>query len=202
MKPTRRDLLQSVGAAGALSISSCLGDGSDGGDGDGPGRTATRADDERRAATRAARTPPVDEIPAGGVGDNFELVGHAPLYDHHQYVGDETDDVPRGSNGDLAVAGDVAYVGSLIGQQPPLIVDIADPSDPEVVGPIPDAIPGVGNGVEGIEVSGDVLVLDHRHPLGEEFDTPAGDPARGLSVYDASDPRSIDRVFTAVISNF
>lgn len=134
-----------------------------------------------------AVTPPVSEIPEGGAGRNFELVAHQPLHDDHQYV-DETLGIPRGSNGDVTVAGDCVYVGSLVGVQPPVIVDVADPEDPEVVGPVPDAVPGVGNGIEGIAASGDALVVDHRQPLGGlSLDVPEGTPARGVSVWDVSE---------------
>lgn len=60
-------------------------------------------------------------------GDNltptgsFEVVGHADLG-------------ARGMNAAIAVAGDIAYVGSRIDNQPVLIVDIADPENPHVVG--------------------------------------------------------------------
>jgi hypothetical protein len=74
-----------------------------------------------------------------------------------------------------------------------LIVDVSDHSNPEVVGPVPDAVPGVGNGIEGIEANGDVLVIDQREPLGDPplgFDVPENLPARGLAIYDISDPSS------------
>ncbi|HEU4614340.1 MAG TPA: hypothetical protein VFS15_19730 [Kofleriaceae bacterium] len=60
-------------------------------------------------------------------GDNlaptgsFEVVGHADLG-------------ARGMNAAIAIAGDIAYVGSRIDNQPVLIVDIADPENPHVVG--------------------------------------------------------------------
>jgi len=128
------------------------------------------------------------DIPEGGTGRNFELVGHAPLLDDHQYVGDESFGIPRGSNGDVTVAGDCVYVGSLVGHQPPLIVDVADPSDPEVVGPVPDAVPGTGNGIEGMEASGDLLVIDQRTPPSQLWFEPPNDlPDRGLSVWDISE---------------
>ncbi len=196
MDLSRRSLLQSVGAGSLVTASACLGvvpgddDGDDGDDG-------TPADDavaERRVASGATPTPHVDDIPEGGDAENFELVGHAPLYDEHQHV-DEEFEVPRGSNGDITIAGDYVYVGSFIGHQPPLIVDVSDPEDPEVVGPIPDTIPGVGNGIEDIEASGDVLVVGTRQPLGGlEFDVPEGEPERALSIYDISDPEEPELV--------
>jgi hypothetical protein len=62
-------------------------------------------------------------------GDNlaargeFEIVGH-------------TDLGLRGMNAAIAIAGDVAYVGSRIDSKPVLIVDIKDPANPHVVGEI------------------------------------------------------------------
>lgn len=130
---------------------------------------------------------PPDATDANRTGGSLELVGHAPLRDAHQYGDAESLGIPRGSNGDLTASGDCAYVGSLVGYQPPLVVDVADPTDPTVVGPVPDAVPGVGNGIEGIQASGDVLVVQHRAPLeGMGLSVPGGLPERGFSVYDVS----------------
>lgn len=132
-----------------------------------------------------ARTPEVEDIPARGSGRNFNLVAHLPLWDDHQYAGNEPLGIPRGSNGDITAAGDCVYVGSFIGYQPPLIVDVSKANKPKVVGPVPDAVPGVGNGIEGIEASGDLLVIDQRNALGGlGFEVPEGLPARGLSIWD------------------
>lgn len=60
-------------------------------------------------------------------GDNAESRGAFEVVGHHDLGG-------RGMNAALAVAGDIAYVGSRIDQQPVLIVDIADPANPQVVG--------------------------------------------------------------------
>ena len=68
-----------------------------------------------------------------GCGDNargsgqFEVVGHADLG-------------ARGMNAALAVVGSTVYVGSRIDNQPILIVDVADPAQPTVVGEIPGAV--------------------------------------------------------------
>lgn len=156
------------------------------------------AEEERPTQAKGAqptRTPPVDEIPEGGLAENFELVGHVPLMDNHQYMDLEPLGLPRGSNGDITASGDYVYVGSFIGHQPPLIVDVSDPSNPDVVGPVPDAVPGVGNGIEGIEANGDLLVIDQREALGGlGFDVPKGLPSRGLAIYDISDPRNPELV--------
>lgn len=63
--------------------------------------------------------PPPDALPS----DRIELVGHSDLG-------------ARGMNSALTLAGDVAYVGSRTDNQPILIVDIADPTAPAVVGQI------------------------------------------------------------------
>src|SRR5436309_1786473 len=132
-------------------------------------------------------TPPISQIPAGGLSRNFELVAHLPLMDDYQWENTPMG-IPRGSNGDITAAGTCVYVGSFIGYQPAIVVSVKDPARPQVVGPIPDQIPGVATGIEGIEASGDLLVMDHRNPLGGlSFDPPPGLPARGISMYDISD---------------
>src|SRR5437879_6298646 len=93
--------------------------------------------------------------------------------------------VPRGSNGDITAAGDCVYVGSLIGYQPALIVDVSNPARPTVVGAVPDLVPVVGNGIEGSEASDDLLVIDQRRALGGlRFPVPAGLPTSGIAIYD------------------
>lgn len=137
-----------------------------------------------------AETPDASEIPRNGQRHNFDLVAHLPLQDQFNYAGREPQGVPRGSNGDITATGDCVYVGSFVGYQPPLIVDVANPKKPRVVGPVPDAVPGAGNGIEGIEASGDLLVIDQRTALGGlGFTPPAGLPGRAMSIWDASDCR-------------
>ena len=200
----RRTYLKSVGTVGAgsaLSLAGCAGriDELTNDETPTPDDETSTSDDEPTPESdvdeyEPARTPPVDEIPAGGTGVNFELVGHNPLLDEHQFEGDSLG-IPRGSNGDITIAGDTVYVGSLIGYQPPLIVDVSDPTDPEVVGPVPDAVPGVANGIEGIEASGDVLVIAQRQAVGGlRFNVPEGLPERGLAVYDISEPHEPELV--------
>jgi hypothetical protein len=137
------------------------------------------------------KTPETANIPPGGLARNFMLVGHNPLLDSDQgtsnfdpYINPPMG-IPRGSNGDITAAGDCVYVGSFIGYQPALIVDVSNPFRPSVVGAVPDLVPGVGNGVEGIEASDDLLVIDQRSAIGGlRFPVPAGMPARGIAVYD------------------
>ncbi|HEY5946818.1 MAG TPA: hypothetical protein VIV40_15050 [Kofleriaceae bacterium] len=79
-------------------------------------------------------------LAAIGCGDNFaptgsfEIVGHSEL----GY---------RGMNAAMAIAGDVAYIGSRIDNKPVLIVDIKDPANPRVVGEIrdPEGLPGMSS---------------------------------------------------------
>jgi hypothetical protein len=75
-------------------------------------------------------------IALAACGDNavprgeLELVGHTEL----DY---------RGMNAAMAIAGDVAYIGSRIDNKPVLIVDIKDPANPHVVGEIGMPIEGL-----------------------------------------------------------
>jgi hypothetical protein len=204
-KMERRQFLRVLGPVSLGGIAGCLGDDSptssetvtpqrttpppdtdgktptDSGD---PDPTRDRVDEYSGPAT----TPSIEDIPENGTGENFELVGHNPLLDEHQYVGDESLGIPRGSNGEITVAGDCVYVGSFTGNQPPLVVDVADPADPQVVGPVPDAVPGVANGIEGIRAEGGVLAIAHRSPHGQTFaEVPDGLPTRGMSAWDISE---------------
>ena len=136
------------------------------------------------------KTPETQDIPAGGLARNFRLVGYNPLLDSDQgtsnfdpYINPPMD-IPRGSNGDITAAGNCVYVGSLIAYQPALIVDVSNPAAPSVVGAVPGLVPGVANGIEGIEASDDLLVIDQRNPIGLRFPVPSGLPARGIAIYD------------------
>jgi hypothetical protein len=62
-----------------------------------------------------------DDLVATG---SFEIVGHSDLG-------------ARGMNAALAVAGDTVYVGARNDRQPILIVDVADPAAPAIVGEVP-----------------------------------------------------------------
>jgi hypothetical protein len=138
--------------------------------------------------------PETEEIPPHGIAKNFQLVGWNPLLDNDRGAApDPAFDryvnpplvVPRGSNADITAAGDCVYVGSFIGYQTALIVDVSNPQRPTVIGEVPGLPPGVGNGIEGIEASDDLLVIDQRNSLGGlGFPVPAGMHARGIQVYD------------------
>lgn len=151
--------------------------------------------DETRATVR---TPETADIPPHGIAANFQLVGWNPLLDSDRgqfkdsafdpYV-DPPLNIPRGSNGDITLAGDCVFVGSFVGYQTALIVDVSKPNKPTVVGEVPGLPPGLGNGIEGIEASDDLLVIDQRGALGGlGFPVPAAtglDPTfRGIAIYD------------------
>lgn len=155
----------------------------------------------REAATdvpATTPTPETEEIPEHGIARNFEVVGHNPLLDGDRgafrdpafdpYVNPALG-IARGSNGDITVAGDCVYVGSFVGYITVAIVDVSRPHKPTVVGEVPGLPPGVGNGIEGIEASDDLLVIDQRGALGGlGFPIPAGagldSNFRGISIYD------------------
>ena len=153
-----------------------------------------------RQETRATvRMPETHEIPPRGIAKNFELVGWNPLMDGDRgganrdrafdpYVNPPMN-FPRGSNGDITAAGECVYVGSFVGYHSTVIVDVSRPHRPTVVGEVPGLPPGVGNGIEGIEASDDLLVIDQRGALGGlGFPIPAGTGLeatfRGISIYD------------------
>jgi hypothetical protein len=69
-------------------------------------------------------------------GDNAEPRGEFEIVGH-------TDLGSRGMNAAIAIAGDIAYVGSRIDNKPVLIVDIKDPANPHVVGEIGPPIEGL-----------------------------------------------------------
>jgi len=151
--------------------------------------------DETRATVR---TPETADIPPHGIAANFQLVGWNPLLDSDrgQFKDSAFDpyadpplNIPRGSNGDITLAGDCVFVGSFVGYQTALIVDVSKPNKPTVVGEVPGLPPGLGNGIEGIEASDDLLVIDQRGALGGlGFPVPAAtglDPTfRGIAIYD------------------
>lgn len=152
-----------------------------------------------REETRATwRTPETEDIRRRGIAVNFKLVGWNPLLDGDRgksrdrafdpYINPPMN-IPRGSNGDITLAGNCVYVGSFVGYQTALIVDVSKPHRPTVVGEVPGLPPGVGNGIEGIEASDDLLVIDQRGALGGlgfPIPTSAGlDPTfRGITIYD------------------
>jgi LVIVD repeat len=158
-------------------------------------------DPYKKESRATVRTPDVDGIPHRGIAVNFKTVGWNPLLDSDRgrsrdpafdpYV-DPPLGIPRGSNGDITLAGDCVYVGSFVGYHTTLIVDVSRPSRPEVVGEVPGLPPGIGNGIEGIEASDDLLVVDQRTALGGlGFPIPSSSGVeldfRGITIYDIGD---------------
>src|SRR5207244_9994603 len=140
--------------------------------------------------------PPVSRVTAQGPGRDLELVAHLPLLDDYQWNNTPMG-IPRGDNGDITIADHCVYVGAIMGYQPAVVVDVKDPARARVVGPVPDLVPGVMNGGEGIEASADLLVIDQRAAIdGLGYPSPPGLPTRGLAVYDISNceqPRLVAR---------
>jgi hypothetical protein len=133
---------------------------------------------------------PVDQIPPGGEMRNFTLVGQNPFID--PVMG-----IPRSMNGGIAAAGDCVYVGSNIGMQPDLVIDMADPTNPTLVGPVPGWIQGRGNGIESLETVPDLnmLAVSVRVSMSQNgialgYDPPGEDANVGMLVYDISDCRN------------
>jgi len=139
---------------------------------------------------------PLSQIPDGGHMRNFTLVGRNPLLDPQLGI-------PRGHNGGITAVRDCLYVGSNIGLQPPLIVDMKDLANPKVMGELPGWIKGRGNGIEAIEAVADLNLLVNplrvtfairNVPIG--FDPPPQDRNVALLIYDVTDcrrPRPVAR---------
>lgn len=69
-------------------------------------------------------------------GDNLRARGEFEVVGHHDLGA-------RGMNAAIAIAGDIAYIGSRIDNKPVLVVDIVDPANPHVVGEITTPIEGL-----------------------------------------------------------
>lgn len=82
-----------------------------------------------------AERPALDQIPEGGIGRNFELVGHNPLVNPGHTL-------PRGDNeNDVAVVGNCLYAAARSNSQGTAIVDISNPRQMRVVGTIEPPLP-------------------------------------------------------------
>jgi hypothetical protein len=129
---------------------------------------------------------------AAGCGDNqaasgsFELVGHSDLG-------------ARGMNSAIAIAGDIAYVGSRIDGKPILIVDISNPEAPAVVGEIGTPLEGLpGMSSRELRVSGTTLIVMNLRcsPSLHGCGAAAGE-VENLRFFDITNPRE-----PAVISSY
>jgi hypothetical protein len=119
----------------------------------------------------------------GACGDNrpdppgFEIVGHSPLG-------------ARGMNSALAVAGDTVYVGSRGDVDPIVIVDVADPERPTVVGELGPAVPGISSRELRVVPELDLLlVLSLQCSPDLHGCSPRGE-TEGLKLYDIADRRA------------
>jgi hypothetical protein len=129
--------------------------------------------------------------PDAGPTASLELVGH-------------TDLGARGMNAALAIAGDTAYVGSRIDGAPILIVDLADPTAPAVVGELgapEQALAGMSSRELRAVADLDLLVVlnlqcsPELHGCG-----PTADEVENLKLYDISDRRAPVHVATYPIT--
>ncbi|HUS30934.1 MAG TPA: hypothetical protein VMZ53_20630 [Kofleriaceae bacterium] len=130
----------------------------------------------RRAALLLVLAACGDNLAGTG---SFELVGH-------------TDLGGRGMNSAIAIAGDTAYVGSRIDGKPILIVDIADPANPTVVGEIGTPLEGLpGMSSRELRVVGNTLVVMNLQcsPSLHGCATSAGE-VENLRFFDITDPRA------------
>ncbi len=130
---------------------------------------------------------PLDELPQI---ENFKVIGHNPLPN-------PGDTRPRGRNGPIGISGDCLYVGSRIGRRPGtgpafgspalppeiLIVDISDPSEPEVVGALPTILNATSRELRTIPDLNTLIVMNFR-------DTgPDSGTVNNYQIYDITDCR-------------
>ncbi|HZH78151.1 MAG TPA: hypothetical protein VEY88_19135 [Archangium sp.] len=130
---------------------------------------------------------PVDKLPQV---ENFELVGYNPLPN-------PGDTRPRGRNGPIDISGDCLYVGNRIGRRtgtgpdfgtpalPPeiLIVDIHDPSKPQVVGALPAIPNATSRELRTIPERNTLIVMNFRET------GPDSGAVNNYQVYDITDCR-------------
>lgn len=112
------------------------------------------------------------------VAPSFEQVGHADLG-------------ARGMGSALAVAGDVAYVGSRNDKRGIAIVDIADPTAPAMVGELATPVPGISSRELRAVPEKDLLIVMNLLCSPDLHGcTPGATPAEHLAFYDIRDRRS------------
>jgi hypothetical protein len=128
-----------------------------------------------------------------GCGDNqrgrgrFEIVGH-------------TDLGARGMNAALAIADRTVYVGSRIDDQPILIVDVANPEAPAVVGEIPGAVGMSSRELRAVPDRNLLVELHMRCSPDLHGCSATGGEPEGLQLYDITDPRAPVKTFFYGIS--
>jgi hypothetical protein len=130
---------------------------------------------------------PLDKLPQI---EGFEIIGHNPLPN-------PGDTRPRGRNGPMDISGDCLYVGNRIGRRtgtgpdfgtpalPPeiLIVDIHDPSKPEVVGAVPTIPNATSRELRTIPERNTLIVMNFRET------GPDSGEVNNYQIYDITDCR-------------
>lgn len=130
---------------------------------------------------------------AAGCGDNLPAAPDATVEPRLSIVG-HSDLGARGMNSAMAVAGTTAYVGSRTEQQPVLIVDLADPRAPVVVGELGlphEAHPGLSSReLRAIPELDLLVVLDLYCSTDLHGCGPLRPEPEGLRLYDIRDRRA------------
>jgi hypothetical protein len=114
-----------------------------------------------------------------GCGDNLPARGFLDIVGHHDLGG-------RGMSSALAIAGDVAYVGSRSDTAGIAILDLSDPSRPMMVGELPGA-PGMSSRELRAVADRDLLVVLSLRCDPQLHGCGAAGGAEGLELYDISD---------------
>ena len=131
---------------------------------------------------------PLDKLPQV---ENFELVGYNP-------VPNPGDTRPRGLNGPTAVSGNCLYVGSRVGRRPGtgadfgtpalppeiVILDIGNPSKPEVVGHLPTVLNATSREFRTIPDRNTLIVMNFRET------GPDSSTVNNYQIYDITDCRN------------
>jgi hypothetical protein len=125
-------------------------------------------------------------IVLGACGDNLAPRGEFEIVGHHDLGA-------RGMNAAIAIAGDIAYVGSRIDSKPVLVVDIADPANPQVIGEIGPPSEGLA-GMSSRELRASVdppvlVILNLQCSPTLHGCAAAGAEVENLKVFDIANPR-------------
>ena len=134
---------------------------------------------------------PLEKLPQV---ENFEVIAHNPLPN-------PGDVIARGRNGPVGIAGDCLYVGNRIGRRTgtgpnfgtdfvpseTLIVDIADPSDPQVVGAFQTILGATSRELRTIPDMNTLIILNFRDT---DVAPDEGGNVNNYQIYDITDCRN------------
>ncbi len=134
---------------------------------------------------------PLDQLPQI---ENFEVIGFNPLPN-------PGDTIARGRNGPIGIAGNCLYVGNRVGRRtgtgpnfgtPPLIsetliVDMADPTNPQVVGALPTILGSTSRELRTIQDLNTLIILNFRDA---DVAPDEGGAFNNYQIYDISDCRN------------